>query len=105
MWMHTQTPLYRDFIIASSIVGVVILYVTVIAAQQTRLSHLGIIANFFTICFFASPLSTMVICSSISVTLFVFNTIVYLVKVLTILFPRSDIYALLPIHLHYKLSI
>ncbi len=59
----SQKPLIRDIVITGAIVGTVMIYVFLLANSRVRLSHLGVIANFFTICFFASPLSTMVSCT------------------------------------------
>lgn len=56
----SQKPLVRDIIITGAVIGAIMLYVFLIVEGRVRLSHLGLIANFFTICFFASPLSTMV---------------------------------------------
>lgn len=51
----------RDFVTAASIVfSTIAYYFLFVSDQTTAITHLGIICNFFTICFFASPLSTMV---------------------------------------------
>ncbi|XP_064406124.1 sugar transporter SWEET1-like isoform X2 [Halichondria panicea] len=54
-----KTSLIRDIFITCSIIGAVLFYVMVVVSELNRLIHLGIIANFFSICFFGSPLSTM----------------------------------------------
>ena len=52
----------RDFAAALVIVLSVVAYYIVLTSSQHQaiMNQLGIICNFFTICFFASPLSTMV---------------------------------------------
>ena len=57
----TQYGIRRDFTIAVAIVLPIVLYYSIFVSEMsTILTQLGIICNFFTICFFASPLSTMV---------------------------------------------
>ncbi|XP_064406127.1 sugar transporter SWEET1-like [Halichondria panicea] len=58
---ENKTSLIRDTVITCSIIGAVLFYVMVVVSELNRLIHLGIIANFFSICFFGSPLSTMAV--------------------------------------------
>lgn len=51
----------RDFAVAVTIIAVVICYFTVFVYEHEKATtQLGIVCNFFTIIFFASPLATMV---------------------------------------------
>jgi uncharacterized protein with PQ loop repeat len=51
----------RDFIVAALIVSSIAAYFSLFASDQgSSITQLGLVCNFFTICFFASPLSTMV---------------------------------------------
>ncbi len=66
MYVHVL-PLFlqyfirRDFAVALTVVtSLVIYYNYFVSDYHTIVTQLGIICNFFTICFFASPLSTLV---------------------------------------------
>ncbi len=60
-FLHSQPRVQRDVTVAMVIVVPVVVYYTCIATgESSRLVQLGLICNFFTILFFASPLTTMV---------------------------------------------
>jgi len=56
-----QYNVRRDFFLSLSIVVVtIVVFNFIITGKEVVLTRLGLVCNFFTICFFASPLSTMV---------------------------------------------
>ncbi len=56
-----QYTVRRDVSISLSIIATAIIYFTFFVSEKpVAMARLGIVCNFFTICFFASPLSTMV---------------------------------------------